>query len=234
MASRSSSKCRIRVCAANSGKATVLRAVIEAAAEGLLPIEFCGFITDRPCEGLQMAEAHQISTQCLDFKSFPSRTAFDDAFDAAVVAFKPDLLLLHYNRLVTSRLLSQLPGRVINTHYSLLPAFPGFQPIPRALEAGSRFTGVTIHIATERVDDGPILAQAACPTRSGDNESTLGFRLFAAAVPLTLGLLATAPDLTPDGFAKILLLDGTEAMLSITVPESLCEFAMEFVSRCRN
>ena len=226
---RNSSKCR--VCAAISGEATVLSAAIQAAEAGLLPIEFCGFVADRSCGGLDMAADHGIPTECFDFKSFPSRSAFDKAFDAAVLALNPDLLLLHYNRLVTARLLSELPNRVVNTHYSLLPAFTGFRAIPRALEAGVRFTGLTIHAVTERIDDGPVLAQAVCPIRDGESESALGFRLFAAAVPLTLGLLATVPGLKAAGQERVSLPDGTEAILSLTVPEELQYFATKFVSQ---
>lgn len=224
----------VRLCAAVSGRATVLQAVIEAAAAGLLPVEFCGFVSDRKCAGLQVAAESEILNQCFDFETFSSRAAFDAAFDAAVVALNPDFVLLHYNRLVSSQLLSKFPGRVLNTHYSLLPAFPGFRAIPRALEAGGSWTGVTIHTVTERVDDGPILAQAVCPIKPADTVPSLGFRLFAAAVPLTLGLLATLPGLPAKGETKISLADGTEAALSLDVPETLREFARQFVIKRTN
>ncbi len=232
MRGRPSSK--VRVCAAVSGRATVLRAVIEAAANGLLSLEVCGFVADRSCDGLRTAADYGIPGQCLDFKAFPSRTAFHEAFDAAVLAYDPDFVLLHYNRLVSDRLLEKLPGRVINTHYSLLPAFPGFRAIPRALETKVRFTGVTIHTVTSQVDAGPILAQAVCPVRNDDTMPILGLRLFGAAVPLTLSLLKTAPEMTSTGHARVPFADGTEAILSTELPESLREFSTKFVSRsCR-
>jgi phosphoribosylglycinamide formyltransferase-1 len=221
----------LRICAAISGRATVLRAVIEAGAEGLLPIEFCGFVADRPCSGLELAAEYGIPSQSLEFASFSSRRAFDETFDAVVLGFRPDLVLLHYNRLVSPHLLSALPGRVINTHYSLLPAFPGFKAITRALHSGVHFAGVTIHVVTERIDDGPILAQAVCPILSDDTDSSLGFRLFAASVPLTLGLLATAPDFKTILHTKLVLPDKSEANLSVRVPAALETFAAKFVAR---
>jgi phosphoribosylglycinamide formyltransferase 1 len=225
------SQSRLRVCAAISGRATVLRAVLEAAQQDLLPLEFCGFVADRQCDGFDVAKKFNIPSSCLDYKSFPSRGDFNEAFDATVLSFTPDLLLLHYDRLVSGRLLSALPEKVINTHYSLLPAFTGFRAISRALETGVRFSGVTIHVVTERVDDGPILAQAVCPIQPGDTAATLGFRLFAAAVPLTLGLLATAPNLQIDNTnsEQFSLPDGSEAMLSVALSSKLRDFADKFV-----
>lgn len=223
---------KLRVCAAISGQATVLAAVLEATRQELLPLEFCGFVADRPCGGLEIAKEFGIASNCLDYKTFPSRDDFNEAFDATVLSFAPDMVLLHYNRLVSTRLLSALPEKVINTHYSLLPAFTGFRAIPRALEIGVRFSGVTIHVVTERVDDGPILAQAVCPIQPRDTEATLGFRLFAAAVPLTLGLLATAPnfEVDSDTSERFSLPDETEAVLSVPLSERLRDFAGSFVA----
>lgn len=222
---------KLRVCAAVSGRGTVLKAVIEASRRGLLPLEFCGFVGDRQCGGLEMAVAHGIPSECRDFASFASRVDFDEAFDRAVLQYEPDLVLLHYNRLVSSHLLSALPGRVINTHYSLLPSFRGFRAIPRALAQGVCFTGVTIHLVTEAVDDGPILAQAVCPIRSDDTESTLGLRLLAASVALTLGLLASAPHFARKPGACWPLPDGIDCILSAPLSNPLRDFANEFISR---
>ena len=222
---------KLRVCAAVSGRGTVLKAVIEASRKGLLPLEFCGFVADRPCRGLEMAASHGIPAECRDFATFPSREDFDEAFEHAVLQSKPDLVLLHYNRLVSSYLLNALPGRVINTHYSLLPSFRGFRAIPRALAEGVCFTGVTIHTVTERVDDGPILAQAVCPIDAYDTESTLGRRLFAAAVPLTLGLLASAPNFGRTPGVIWPLPEGMSSILSVALSEPLLLFADEFVRK---
>lgn len=220
---------KLRVCAAVSGRGTVLKAVIEASRRGLLPLEFCGFVADRACGGSEVAAANGIPSECRDFASFASRADFDEAFDHAILQYRPDLVLLHYNRLVSSHLLNALPGRVINTHYSLLPSFRGFRAIPRALAEGVFFTGVTVHVVTEKVDDGPVLAQAVCPIRPDDTEATLGLRLFAAAVPLTLGLLENAPHFVRTPGVSWPLRDGTSPVLSVELSGPLRQFAQEFI-----
>jgi len=225
------SSSELRVCAAISGHGTVLRAVLRASEAGLLPLKFYGFVADRFCPGLDMARKSGIPAECVEFSSFATRDSFDRVFEEQLLAAHPDLILLHYNRLVTSRLIQALPGRILNTHYSLLPSFRGFRAIPRAISTGVLFTGVTIHIVTEEMDAGPVLAQAVSPIQPDDTSDSLGLRLCAVAVYLTLALLAEAPNFGRQRPIGLSLPGGEEVMLSHPVPERLRDFADAFVSR---
>jgi phosphoribosylglycinamide formyltransferase-1 len=224
------SSSQLKVCAAVSGNGTVLRAILQAVEDGLLDLRFTGFISDRRCGALDVAAKFGIPATCLNFSDYKSREAFSDDFDNRVLGQSPDLILLHYNRLISSKLLTKFSGPIINTHYSLLPAFIGFNAVPRALASGVHFSGATLHQITERIDDGPVLAQAICPILKTDTVETLGRRLFQASVPVTLALLANAPNFECEDKRTIITLpDDTQAMLSIGVNEDFIAFSGRFV-----
>ena len=160
-----------------SGRGSNMRALLEAK-PGL---EFTGVISNRPqAAGLDWAREHGIATRALDHKAFPSREAFDEALALAVDAFRPDYLFLAgFMRILTEGFIRRYPRRMLNIHPSLLPTFPGLDTHRRAIEAGVKLHGATVHFVTPELDHGPILAQAAVPVLAGDTEDSLAGRVLA-------------------------------------------------------
>jgi len=130
-------------------------------------------------QGLVFARDHGISTEVLDHKGFASREAFDAALMAAIDRFEPALVVLAgFMRILTPGLVNHYEGRLLNIHPSLLPAFPGLHTHQRAIDAGCKFAGATVHQVTAELDHGPILAQAVVPVLPGDDEHTLAARVL--------------------------------------------------------
>jgi phosphoribosylglycinamide formyltransferase 1 len=120
----------------------------------------------------------------VDHTAYDSRAAFDEALMAAIdgqdPASQPALVVLAgFMRILTPSFVQHYAGRLLNIHPSLLPAFPGLHTHQRALEAGCKFAGATVHQVTAELDHGPILAQAVVPVLSGDNEATLAARVLS-------------------------------------------------------
>jgi phosphoribosylglycinamide formyltransferase 1 len=130
-------------------------------------------------KGLVFARDNGISTEVLDHKEFASREAFDAALMAAIDRFEPALVVLAgFMRILTPGFVSHYEGRLLNIHPSLLPAFPGLHTHRRAIDAGCKFAGATVHQVTAELDHGPILAQAVVPVLPGDDEHTLAARVL--------------------------------------------------------
>jgi phosphoribosylglycinamide formyltransferase-1 len=134
-------------------------------------------------KGLVFARDHRIATQVLDHKTFATREAFDDALAAVIdqydTADQPVLVVLAgFMRILTPGFVARYVGRLTNIHPSLLPAFTGLHTHRRALEAGCRFAGATVHLVTAELDHGPILEQAVVPVLEGDTQDTLSVRVL--------------------------------------------------------
>jgi len=130
--------------------------------------------------GLQVARDHGIVASVLPHANFASREAFDAALAEAIDPHQPALIVLAgFMRLLTPAFVSRYRGRLLNIHPSLLPAFPGLHTHRRALQAGVRLHGATVHFVSEQVDGGPIVAQAAVAVRPGDTEEALAARVLA-------------------------------------------------------
>jgi phosphoribosylglycinamide formyltransferase-1 len=130
--------------------------------------------------GLATASAHGIATAVIPHKDFASREAFDAALAQAVDAHSPALVVLAgFMRILTPGFVERYAGRLVNIHPSLLPAFPGLDTHRRAIEAGCKVAGVTVHQVTTELDHGPILAQAAVPVMPDDTATTLAGRVLA-------------------------------------------------------
>ncbi|CAA2102691.1 phosphoribosylglycinamide formyltransferase [Variovorax paradoxus] len=130
--------------------------------------------------GLATASAHGIATAVIPHKDFASREAFDAALAQAVDAHSPALVVLAgFMRILTPGFVERYAGRLVNIHPSLLPAFPGLDTHRRAIEAGCKVAGVTVHQVTTELDHGPILAQAAVPVMPDDTAATLAGRVLA-------------------------------------------------------
>jgi phosphoribosylglycinamide formyltransferase-1 len=170
-----SSEARIGVLA--SGAGSNLAAMLEAG----LPVVVV--VVDRPCAATDLAREAGVAAEVV------SRESFGHTFDRADYTQRlVDVLERHrvdvvamagFGTILSKQIFDAFPGRVLNTHPALLPAFPGWHAVAEALEAGVKVTGCTIHVATEEVDAGPILAQEAVPVLEGDTVETLHERIKA-------------------------------------------------------
>ena len=129
--------------------------------------------------GLKFGKEQRIATEVLDHKAFPDRASFDTALAELIDRYEPSLVVLAgFMRILTPEFVARYAGRMLNIHPSLLPAFPGLHTHQRALEAGCRFAGATVHIVTADLDHGPILAQAVVPVLPDDTPDTLAARVL--------------------------------------------------------
>jgi len=130
-------------------------------------------------KGVLFAREQGIATEVLDHKRYDSREAFDAALMAVIDAYQPALVVLAgFMRILTPGFVSHYEGRLLNIHPSLLPAFPGLHTHQRAIDAGCKFAGATVHQVTAELDHGPILAQAVVPVLPDDDEHTLAARVL--------------------------------------------------------
>lgn len=129
--------------------------------------------------GLEFARQRGIATAVVDHKNFGSREAFDAELALAIEAHAPDVVALAgFMRILTDSFVERFAGRLVNVHPSLLPAFPGLQTHRRAIEAGCKLAGATVHFVTPSLDNGPIIAQAVVPVLPGDGPEALAARVL--------------------------------------------------------
>ena len=164
-----------------SGRGSNMQAIHRRCAEETWPAQVVAVLSNRhDAAGLTWAAEQGISTAVVDHKGFVPRAAFDDALAETIEAFKPDLLLLAgFMRVLGVGFVRRFEGRFLNIHPSLLPAFPGLHTHRRALEAGCKAVGATVHFVTPELDHGPIVLQSVVPVRPGDGEDTLAARVLA-------------------------------------------------------
>ena len=162
-----------------SGRGSNMQAVVEAAVPNA---RVAAVLSDRAgAAGLAWAAGRGIPTAALNHKDYPTREAFDEALAESIDRYRPDLVVLAgFMRILGSAFCRRYAGRLINIHPSLLPAFPGLDTHKRALEAGCRIAGCTVHFVTEDLDCGPVIAQGAVPVLDGDTPDTLAARVLAA------------------------------------------------------
>ena len=159
-----------------SGRGSNMLAILNAR----LPLTVAAVISNDPAaRGLELARARGVPAQAVDHRAFASREAFDAALAAAIDRHAPDLVVLAgFMRVLTTPFVERYRGRMLNIHPSLLPAFPGLHTHRRALEAGVRVHGCTVHFVTPSLDQGPIVIQAAVPVLDGDDEERLAARVL--------------------------------------------------------
>jgi phosphoribosylglycinamide formyltransferase-1 len=157
-----------------SGRGSNMQAIVEAG----LPVS--AVISNRPdAAGLAFAQSRGVATRVVDHKAYPTREAFDAALAAAIDEYSPRLVLLAgFMRVLTPGFVARYAGRLMNIHPSLLPAFPGLDTHARALAAGARQHGCTVHFVTAELDSGPVVIQAAVPVRPGDDAKALAARVL--------------------------------------------------------
>jgi formyltetrahydrofolate-dependent phosphoribosylglycinamide formyltransferase len=158
-----------------------MAALIEAAKAPDYPAEIVLIISNRAdAAGLDIARAAGVEALAIPGKPYKDREAHERAIDAALVEARVNIVCLAgYMRLLTPYLVTRWAGRMLNIHPSLLPAYPGLDTHARVLAAGEEKHGCTVHLVTETMDEGPILAQATVPVLPGDTEATLAARVLA-------------------------------------------------------
>jgi formyltetrahydrofolate-dependent phosphoribosylglycinamide formyltransferase len=193
-----------------SGRGSNMAALMRAARAPEFPVEIVLVLSNVPdAAGLAVAEKGRIPTAVVDHRPYRGdRAAHEQAIATLLADAQIEILCLAgYLRVLTPFLVSRYRGRILNIHPSLLPSFPGLDTHARALKAGVKLHGATVHVVTDKMDDGPILAQAAVPVLAGDDEATLSARVLAqehVIYALALRHFATATEGTGDPKAALL------------------------------
>jgi phosphoribosylglycinamide formyltransferase-1 len=159
-----------------SGRGSNMQAILDAR----LPARVAAVISNEPrAAGLAVARERGVATAVVDHREFAEQAAFDAALAAGIDRHRPDLVVLAgFMRVLTEGFVARYHGRLMNIHPSLLPAFPGLRTHRRALEAGVRIHGCTVHFVAPALDNGPIIVQAAVPVVAGDTEEALAARVL--------------------------------------------------------
>jgi phosphoribosylglycinamide formyltransferase-1 len=164
-----------------SGRGSNMQAIVQRCAEQHWPARVAVVIANRAdAAGLQFAAARGIARAVVDHRAFASRLLFDTELARVIDSFEPDLVLLAgFMRVLGSDFVERYEGRMLNVHPSLLPAFTGLHTHRRALDAGCKAVGATVHFVTAQLDHGPIVMQGVVPVMPGDDEDTLSMRVLA-------------------------------------------------------
>jgi len=170
----------ILISGSGSNMAAIVRAAEQERWATRLNARVAAVLSNRAdAKGLQFAQEQGIATGVLDHKAFASRDAFDAALRQEIDRFSPDLVVLAgFMRILTPGFVAHYAGKLLNIHPSLLPAFPGLHTHQRAIDAGCRFAGATVHQVTAELDHGEILAQAVVPVLPDDTAETLAARVL--------------------------------------------------------
>jgi len=164
----------VRVGALASGTGSILEAILDAG----IAVDLV--VSDRRCRALELAEERNVPAELVERTSFGAsfdRGAYSDDVVAVLEKHDIDVVLMAGFGTVIPKAVESFPGRMLNTHPSLLPSFKGWHAVRDALAYGVKVTGCTVHIVTEEMDAGPILAQEAVPVLDGDTEETLHERI---------------------------------------------------------
>ncbi len=199
---------RKRIAVLISGRGSNMMRLVEAARAPDYPAEISLVVSNRPdAPGLTWAKEQGIAAVALDHKLYADRAHFDGQLHALLTASRIEIVALAgFMRLLTAEFVAQWTGRMINIHPALLPAFKGLDTHARAIAAGVRIAGCTVHLVRAEMDTGPIIAQAAVPVLDGDTPDTLAARVLAAEhklYPHALALLARGAVRLTDGRATI-------------------------------
>jgi phosphoribosylglycinamide formyltransferase-1 len=173
---------RKRVAVLISGRGSNMAALIEAAKDKSYPAEITLVLSNRPdAGGLETAKANGIATEVVDHTKYgKDRASFDAAVQTVLVKHRIEIVCLAgFMRLLTAGFVDQWPERMINIHPALLPAFKGLDTHQRALDAGAKVHGATVHFVVPEMDAGPIIIQGAVAVRNDDTEQTLTSRVLA-------------------------------------------------------
>jgi phosphoribosylglycinamide formyltransferase-1 len=163
-----------------SGRGSNMRSIVEARKQGSLAAETVAVISNRPdAAGLEFAQAEGIATHIIDHKQFDDRDSFDKAMAEQIDQYEPDYVILAgFMRILTADFVEHYAQRLINIHPSLLPKFKGLDTHQRAIEAGEKEHGASVHFVTAELDDGPVIMQARVPVMDDDDANTLAARVL--------------------------------------------------------
>lgn len=197
---------RKRVAVFISGGGSNMLSLAKACQAQDWPAEIACVISDKASAGgLAKSLMLGIPTQVFERQDYASKDQHEAAILAALDDLAPDIICLAgYMRLLSGDFIRRYEGRILNIHPSLLPLFPGLHTHQRAIDAGMKIAGCTVHFVTEGMDEGPIIAQAAVPVLVGDTAETLAARLLPAEhqlYPLALKLVADGTVQMEDGRA---------------------------------
>lgn len=202
-----------------SGRGSNMQAIVDAAIPGA---RIATVISNRPdASGLAFAAERGIETAVVDHKAYADRATFDQALAGCIDGYRPDLVVLAgFMRVLTDDFVRRYEGRLINIHPSLLPSFPGLHTHRRALEAGVRVHGATVHFVTATLDCGPIIVQAVVPVLPGDDEARLAARVLAQEHRIYPQAVRWFVDgrLSVDGQGRVHLAGEGDHAVGFTVP----------------
>ena len=199
-----------------SGRGSNMQAIVQRCAAEGWPAQVVAVIANRAdAGGLAFASAHGIATAVVEHRAYATRADFDDALAAAIDRFAPDLVLLAgFMRILGDAFVQRHADRLLNIHPSLLPAFAGLHTHRRALEAGCKAAGATVHFVTAQLDHGPIVVQSVVPVRPDDDEDALAARVLATEhviYPLAVRWLVEGRLHVENG--RVRQLDGASQLL---------------------
>jgi phosphoribosylglycinamide formyltransferase-1 len=179
-----------RVVVLASGTGSLLRSLLDVAVAEY-PARVVAVGVDRDCPAADIATAASVPTYTVRLGDYPDRTAWDAAITDATAAHEPDLVVsAGFMKMLGPQFLSRFIGRVVNTHPTLLPAFPGAHAVSATLDYGVKVTGCTVHLVDAGMDTGPVLAQQAVPVLDGDDEASLHERIKVVERRLLADVLA--------------------------------------------
>ncbi|MGB5178775.1 MAG: phosphoribosylglycinamide formyltransferase [Gammaproteobacteria bacterium] len=163
-----------------SGRGSNLQAIIDAVDRGVLAVDIRAVISNRPhAAGLQRATRAGITTAVVDHTLYADRRAFDQALQACIDRYHPELVILAgFMRILSADLVAHYRGRMLNIHPSLLPDFPGLHTHQRVLDAGCKEHGASVHFVTADIDGGPLILQTRVPVHAKDNADSLAARVL--------------------------------------------------------
>jgi phosphoribosylglycinamide formyltransferase-1 len=164
-----------------SGRGSNMEAIVQRCAAEAWPARVAAVISNRAdAAGLQFAQSHGIPSAVVAHQAFAAREAFDATLAETIDGFAPDLVVLAgFMRILGADFVRRYEGRLLNIHPSLLPAFPGLHTHQRAIDAGCKLAGATVHFVTPQLDHGPIVLQSVVPLLSGDDAHALAARVLA-------------------------------------------------------
>jgi phosphoribosylglycinamide formyltransferase-1 len=206
-----------------SGRGTNMAALIEAAEDSSFPAEIVLVLSNRPAAaGLAIAQSRGVATAVVDHATYgKDREAFERKVQEVLDRHRVELVCLAgFMRLFTPWFVNRWQGRMINIHPALLPAFRGLDTHERALAAGVRIHGASVHFVVQDMDEGPIIAQGAVAVRDDDTAATLAARVLAIEhriYPAALALLAAGRITIVDGRCRIA--GAADAAGHLIVPE---------------
>lgn len=209
----------LRVVILVSGRGSNMEALIRARDSGFLPLEIAAVISNRSdAAGLATAAAHGIPTLVVPHVQHATRQGFDAALAREIDGIAPSLVVLAgFMRILTPEFVGRYAGRLVNIHPSLLPAFPGLHTHARALAAGCKVHGATVHFVTPELDHGPIIIQAVVPVLPDDDEARLAARVLAqehVIYPQALAWIAAGQLLTEGGRVRVNDVNACQSVLA--------------------